>query len=219
MKISMMKFVGRFIGLLILLVFLSGCNKVYYAGMEKFGKEKRHILVDNVEDVKESQTKAQKEFTDALTRIKELYAFEGGKLETFYDRFKDSYDDCNDRARQIEKRINDVKQVAKDLFIEWEQENAQINDSKMRNSSKKSLQDAKVKYAKLETIMAGSIKKMYPVLAKLKDYVLYLKHNLNAQAVGALGGEVSSIENDVEGLIGDMTVSIKEAQNFINNFN
>ncbi len=66
--------------------------------------------------------------------------------------------------------------------------------------------------------MTGSTKKMYPVLAKLKDYVLYLKHNLNAQAVGSLSGEVVSIEKDVTGLIKDMTASIKEAQNFIKNF-
>jgi len=45
-----------------------------------------------------------------------------------------------------------------------------------------------------------------------------LKHNLNAQAVGSLSGEVVSIEKDVAGLIKEMTVSIKEAQNFINNF-
>ncbi|MCF6249200.1 MAG: DUF2959 domain-containing protein [Desulfobacula sp.] len=219
MKPNMLKSVSWLFSLCFIFMFLSGCNTAYYATMEKFGKEKRHILVDNVEDVKESQTKAQEEFTDALTRIKELYAFEGGELEKFYDRFKDSYEDCDDRARQIEKRINDVKQVAKDLFIEWEQENAQINDTEMRNSSKKSLRDAKVKYAKLEKVMADSTKKMYPVLAKLKDYVLYLKHNLNAQAVGSLSGEVVSIENDVEGLIKDMTASIKEAQNFINSFN
>ncbi len=218
-KHTRLKFYGSLLSLFLLMVLFSGCGKAYYAGMEKFGKEKRHILVDNVEDVKDSQTKAQEEFTDALTRIKELYAFEGGKLEKFYDRFKDSYEDCDDRARQIEKRINDVKQVAKDLFIEWEEENAQINDAYMRNNSKKSFRDAKAKYAKLEKIMAGSTKKMYPVLAKLKDYVLYLKHNLNAQAVGSLSGEVISIENDVEGLIKDMTASIKEAQLFINNFN
>ena len=48
--------------------------------MEKFGKEKRHILVDNVEDVQKIQEKAQEEYKDALTRIKELYAFEGGDL-------------------------------------------------------------------------------------------------------------------------------------------
>ena len=198
--------------------FVSSCSTAYYSTMEKFGKEKRHILIDNVEDVQESQTKAQEEFKDALTKIKELYAFDGGELETFYKKLKDSYEDCDSRANQIEKRINDVEQVAKDLFIEWESEISQINDAKLKNSSRNSLKDAKVKYQKLETVMNKSTKGMYPVLAKLKDYVLYLKHNLNAKAVGSLSGEVMSIENEVAGLIKDMNVSIKEAENFIKNF-
>ena len=186
--------------------------------MEKIGKEKRHILIDNVEDVQASQTKAQEEFTDALTKIKELYGFDGGQLETFYNKLKDSYEDCDSRANQIEQRINDVEQVAKDLFKEWEAEIAQINDTKLKSSSRRSLRDSKIKYQKLETVMNRSTRGMYPVLAKLKDYVLYLKHNLNAKAVGSLSGEVVSIEKDVEDLIKDMTVSIKEAENFINNF-
>lgn len=199
-------------------LFIAGCSTAYYSAMEKIGKEKRHILIDNVEDVQTSQTKAQEEFTDALTKIKELYGFDGGKLETFYNKLKDSYEDCESRANQIEQRINDVEQVAGDLFKEWEAEIAQINDAKLKRSSRRSLQDSKIKYQKLETVMNRSTRGMYPVLAKLKDYVLYLKHNLNAKAVGSLSGEVVSIEKDVEGLIKDMTASIKEAKNFINNF-
>lgn len=199
-------------------LFISGCSSAYYATMEKFGKEKRHILIDNVEDVQDSQTKAREEFKDALTKIKELYAFAGGELETFYDQLKDSYEECDSRANQIEKRINDVEQVAGDLFKEWEQEIAQINDVRLKNSSKRSLRDAKIKYQKLETVMNTSTKRMYPVLAKLKDYVLYLKHNLNAKAVGSLSSEVVSIEADVTRLVKDMNASIKEAQNFIKNF-
>ncbi|WP_300455272.1 DUF2959 domain-containing protein [Desulfobacula sp.] len=202
----------------VVFLFLSGCSTAYYKAMEKIGKEKRHILIDNVEDVQESQTKAQEEFTDALTRIKELYAFDGGELETFYDRIKDSYEACDSRADQIEGRINDVKQVAKDLFAEWEAEITQINDVKLKNSSKRSLRDAKIKYQKLETVMNTSTRGMVPVLAKLKDYVLYLKHNLNAKAVGSLSGEVVSIEKDVADLIKDMNASIKEAAQFIKNF-
>jgi len=66
--------------------------------------------------------------------------------------------------------------------------------------------------------MNKSTNGMYPVLAKLNDYVLYLKHNLNAKAIGSLSGEVISIEKDVAKLIKDMNASIDEAQNFINNF-
>lgn len=219
METGIMRHPVRWLGLAAAALILAGCNTVYYSAMEKIGKEKRHLLVDNVEEVKESQTKAQEEFTDALTRIKELYAFDGGDLEKFYNRFKDSYEDCDDRARQIEKRINDVKEVAKDLFVEWEAEIKEINDAGLKSRSRASLKDARVKYARLEKVMSASTKKMYPVLAKLKDYVLYLKHNLNAKAVGTLSGEVVSIEKDVAGLIDDMTASIKEAQAFINSFN
>ncbi len=199
-------------------LFLSGCSTAYYSAMEKIGKEKRHILVDDVEDVKESQTRAQEEFKDALTRIKELYAFERGDLELFYEKLKDSYEDCDARAVQIEKRINTVEQVASDLFSEWEGEIKQINDARLKASSRKTLSDAKIRYKQLELAMNKSTRGMYPVLAKLKDYTLYLKHNLNAKAVGSLGGELVSIEKEVTSLIDDMNLSIREADSFIKNF-
>ncbi|SDU50419.1 DUF2959 domain-containing protein [Desulfobacula phenolica] len=218
MKPANFKTITKFFLIWAVLFFISGCGTAYYATMEKLGKEKRHILIDNVEDVQESQTKAREEFKDALTNIKELYSFDGGDLEAFYNNLKDSYEECDSRADQIENRINDVEQVAGDLFKEWEQEITQINDARLKNSSKRSLRDAKTKYQKLETIMNTSTKRMYPVLDKLKDYVLYLKHNLNAKAVGSLSSEVVSIETDVTRLIKDMTASIEEAQNFIKNF-
>ncbi len=200
------------------LILLNGCSTAYYSAWEKLGKEKRHLLKDNVEDVQDSQTKAQEEFKDALTRIKELTNFEGGDLEVFYDRLQSSYEDCESRAQQIEKRIASVKTVAADLFVEWEAEIKQINDTKLKSSSKASLTQARTKYKKLATAMNQSTRGMYPILAKLKDYVLYMKHNLNARAVGALGNEVVSIEQEVTDLIADMNRAIKEADNFIKNF-
>ena len=56
---------------------------------------------------------------------------------------------------------------------------------------------------------------MDPVLTKLHDNVLYLKHNLNAAAVGGLSTEAASIEADIETLIADMEASIAEADRFL----
>jgi Protein of unknown function (DUF2959) len=215
---SYLNTIAKFVLLSVICILVSGCGSIYYSTMEKFGKEKRDILIDNVENVQGSQAKAQEEFKDALTKIKELYAFDGGKLETFYNELKDSYAKCDSRAKQIDERINRVQQVANDLFKEWRLEIGQMNDVKLKNSSKRSLNDAKAKYHKLETIMMKSTKGMAPVLTKLKDYTLYLKHNLNAKAVGSLSGEVVSIEKDVERLISDMNMSIKEAEAFITKF-
>ena len=45
--------------------------------------------------------------------------------------------------------------------------------------------------------------------------VLYLKHNLNARAIGALRSELDSIERDTARLIADMQKAIAEADSFI----
>jgi len=47
------------------------------------------------------------------------------------------------------------------------------------------------------------------------DYVLTLKHELNAQAIAALSGESSKIQADVSKLIDDMNASIARADEFI----
>ena len=59
---------------------------------------------------------------------------------------------------------------------------------------------------------------MDPVLTRLKDYVLYLKHNLNARAIGTFKQEVIQIETDVGVLIRDMESSIGEADLFLRDF-
>jgi hypothetical protein len=203
---------------LIIFLLAAGCGSAYYATMEKLGKEKRHLLADNVEDVKDSQTKAKEEFTDALTQIQALYAFDGGELETVYKNIKSRYDDCQSRAAQIESRIAKAKSVAGDLFAEWETEISEIQDPRLKAASRSSRTDTMARFRKLAAAMDQSAKTMAPVLAKLKDMVLFLKHNLNAQAVGALGREALSIETDVDALIRDMNTAIAEADQFIASF-
>ena len=201
-----------------LLLAALGCQTTYYSVMETFGKEKRHLLKDNVERARDEQEKASEQFKDALTRIKEIYGFEGGDLEAFYNKIKGDYEACERRADAVERRIDSVEEIAEDLFTEWEGEIEEIDNPNLRNNSRKSLEETKVRYARLSDAMVKAKSRMEPALAHLQDYVLYLKHNLNAQAVGALKKEVDDIEAEVAALIQDMSKSIKEADEFLRTF-
>jgi hypothetical protein len=64
--------------------------------------------------------------------------------------------------------------------------------------------------------MKQAERKIDPVLSAFRDQVLFLKHNLNAQAVASLQGELVSIESNVASLIKEMDASIAEANSFIN---
>lgn len=207
-------------GLIIIsaLAFFVGCQTTYYAVWEKLGKEKRHLLRDQVEKSREDQQKASEEFKDALTRLKEMYGLEGGQLEKMYSRLSDDYEDCEKRATIIDGRIENVHRISRDLFEEWRREIDQIQNTSFKSKSREKLNATQTRYAKLESALKASRKRMTPVLADLRDYVLFLKHNLNARAIGSLRSEVTSIEMDVDRLVRDIQKSINAADTFLKEF-
>lgn len=201
--------------LLTAVVTLAACKTAYYSMWEKLGREKRDILKVRVADERDEQKAAGQHFKSALERMKEMYNFDGGKIESAYNRFKSEYEDCTVRADKVHSRIRDVESVAKDLFKEWESELKQISDPAMRSDSRRKLEDSREKYNALHASMKRAEASMEPVLTKFHDNVLYLKHNLDAQAIGALKGEGSKIETDISHLLDDMNSSIAEAEKFI----
>lgn len=193
----------------------TGCRTAYYSMWEKLGREKRDLLRSNVEKARDEQKEAGEQFKDAYTRLKEMYGFEGGRLEKGYNRFKDEYDDCVTRADDVRDRIRKVETIASDLFKEWEQEMKSISDPTLRSDSRRKLMESQAKYDSLHASMKRAEQSMDPILTKFHDQVLYLKHNLNAQAIGALKGEAVKIETEISRLLADMSASIAQADAFI----
>jgi hypothetical protein len=202
-------------GVIALLLVSTACRSTYYAAWETVGKYKRDLLKENVEKVRQDQQAATEQFKDALTRLRELYRFEGGDLEKIYDKLKSEFDRSNTRADAVRKRIKNVEQISSDLFAEWGKEAKEISNSRLRADSEAKLRDTERKYEELHAVMKRAEASMNPVLTQLRDQVTYLKHNLNAQAIGALKGESAGIELEIQQLIQDMNTSISQAEAFI----
>ena len=201
--------------LLVCLFSLTGCKSTYYSAWEKLGWEKRDILSDSVTDARNEQQKASQQFKTTLERFKELTNFQGGELESKYNTLKGQYESCESRAATVTKRVNDFDTVAKDMFSEWEQELTQYQNASLRATSEKKLADTRQRYGQLIGAMRKAESRMKPVLAQFKDQVLFLKHNLNAQAIASMQGTTSEIELDVNQLIKEMDAAIAEADAFI----
>ena len=202
------------IGVWVLWSFL-GCESTYYKTMETVGYHKRDIMVDRVQDARDAQEEAKEQFESALEKFSSVLGFKGGDLEEKYEQLKTEYEKSDDKASAVSSRIASVENVADDLFVEWEEELNQYSSSSLKQSSARKLRDTKKRYAQLIGAMKRAEKKIGPVLAAFKDQVLYLKHNLNAQAIASLQSELASIETDVARLIKEMEASIKEADAFI----
>ena len=198
-----------------LLVTATACTSTYYNAMEKFGVHKRDILVDRVQEGRDAQEEAKEQFQSALEAFKSVQAFDGGELESVYNKLNKEYERSESRVKTVQKRIESIESVSTELFKEWEAELTEYTNADLRKRSESQMLDTKNRYDELITAMRRAESKMGPVLQSFGDQVLFLKHNLNAKAISSLQGSLIEIEGDVGNLIAEMEASIAEADSFI----
>jgi len=199
----------------VLLMGVVGCQKVYYNTMEAFGHPKRQILADRVQDARQTQIKAKQQFQSALERFRSVVEVAGGPLEEKYEQIKAEYEKSRAAADTVNRRIAAVKDVAEALFAEWQDELDQYTNEQLRSLSRVKLQQTRQAYAAMIAKMDAASAKMDPVLRALYDQVLFLKHNLNAQAITAVREQLIWVEHSTEELMVEMERSIAEAEAFM----
>lgn len=205
----------RTLVILVVTLVLAGCETAYYGINEKFGRMKPDILVDRVEEAMEAQEDAKEEFKSALEQFEAVVGIPEGELKSTYNRLQNAFEDAEARATEVSERIDAVEDVSGDLFDEWQDELDEISNASLRRKSASQLRTSRTRAADLIKAMRRAEARMDPVLTSFRDHVLYLKHNLNAQAIASLRGELSGIDRDVGRLIREMETSIAEAERFI----
>lgn len=194
---------------------LTGCQTAYYSALEKIGIEKRELMVDRVESARDAQEEAGETFRSALEQFQAVVGQPDTPLQEKYDEITDAYEDSQESAEAVNERIEKVEEVSEALFEEWENELEQYTDPKLRQDSAQKLRETRQRYESLITAMHNAAERMDPVLNAFQDQVLYLKHNLNAQAVQGMKGELDALERDVDELIDRMQKAIVESELFI----
>lgn len=197
------------------LLLLTACQSAYYSAAEQVGYHKRDILVDRVEESRDSQADAQEQFQSALEQLSELVNFDGGDLEDVYDDMAREYERSERAAQEVSDRIEAVDDVAEALFDEWQEEIEEYSNSRLKSDSQSKLRETRSRYDQMIRTMRASEARMDPVLDALKDNVMYLKHNLNARAVASVKVEFAAIEDDIEALIVEMGRAIDSSDAFI----
>jgi hypothetical protein len=210
-------FVAIGLASIVSLLVLPGCQSAYYSAMEKVGYAKRDILTSRVKSARDSQEEAKKEITDALTEFGKVVSYQGGNLETQYNRLADQLEDSEEAAAAVRQRVADVKSVGDALFKEWKDELTKYSSSELRSKSEQQLRQTRARYDEMLGAMKRAEARLDPALQPMRDQVLFLKHNLNARAVAGLKGEVAKVDAQVNQLVKELNASISEANRFIAN--
>ncbi|MCK5069006.1 MAG: DUF2959 domain-containing protein [Desulfocapsa sp.] len=198
-----------------LLSFVTGCSSTYYGAMEKVGVHKRDILVDRVEEGRDAQADAQEQFKSALEQFDSVVKLEETDLKKAYDKLNKEYEKSKGAADNVSTRIDKIESVANALFKEWKGELSQYESKELRRSSQEQLRSTKERYNEMLATMKTAEASMDPVLKIFHDHVRFLKHNLNAQAIGSLQSEFANLEGQISELIKSMNLAIESSNKFI----
>jgi sugar-specific transcriptional regulator TrmB len=201
--------------ILLLFLSLSGCTQLYYKAQEKIGNEKRDILVDRIKKGRVDQDKAKEQFKSTMEAFQAATGYKGGQTEEVYKKLKKEYDEAADKTKKVSDRIASIEQVSGDMFAEWDKELAGMSNAELRSKSNVLLKATRRRYADLIRKMKAVESKAKPVLKAFEDQVLFIKHNLNAEAITSLKSNVVKMDADVQILIRDIETSTKEADAFI----
>jgi len=183
--------------------------------MEKFGVHKRDILVDRVEAAREAQEDAKEQFETAFEAFLAVSEVEVSDLKATYDRLQEAFEKSEARAQAVRSRIEAIEGVSRALFKEWGGELDQYSNQELRAVSEEQLERTRKLSESLIRAMRVAASRMDPVLDAFRDQVLFLKHNLNAQALAALNKTSLALRDEVEVLIRQMEASIEEANAFV----
>lgn len=194
-----------------------GCASTYYGAMEKVGVHKRDIMVDRVEDARDAQGEAQQQFKSALEQFDSVVKLKETDLKKAYDSLNSEYEASEDVAEKVSAKIEKVESVAEALFDEWEDELNLYESKDLRKSSKDQLKKTRSRYKEMLASMHQAEASMAPVLRIFRDNVLFLKHNLNAQAIGSLQSEFANLKGEIDILIKKMNIAIESSNEFIEN--
>lgn len=182
---------------------------------DTFYQEPRDILITRVEAASDAQQETAKEFRSALEEFKSVAGFEGGDLEQRYNTLNAAYADSKAAAESVNSRVDRVVDASNRLLEEWRDELEQYHDASIKRRAQTQFDATRTQADKLIAAMRKAEGKTVPVLGAFRDQVLYLKHNLNTQAISSLKQSSAEIEQDVSALIQDMEISIAEAEAFI----
>lgn len=197
---------------------LGACQSAYFGALEKIGIAKRELLLDRVDAARDSQGEAEQAYVDALTAFRAVVSVDAGELEAVYLKLKASHDEAAARAQAFGERIAAVESVAAALFKEWEGELAQYGDAGLRAKSKAQLERTRSRYRSVDQAMRRAEASFRPALKLLGDQVLFLKHNLNAAAIGAIKDELPRLQADAATLQRDVQRATAEAERFLKEF-
>ncbi|UZP66610.1 DUF2959 domain-containing protein [Desulfovibrio mangrovi] len=194
---------------------VTGCQKAYYDALEAVGFEKREMLVDRSEELRDTLHLVKTEFGVAFSRLGTIVQPDALAPDQQYEQAQVLYDSCEDRYDELRKGIEKTEDVANALFEDWIEQTTQHPEGSMRAASQKRLDETREAFRTMMRPVRSASDRVPPVLSALEQHVMHLKLNQSPQASENVIAELDRSQTDLQALLDHAQTAIDATNGFI----
>lgn len=205
------------------LLILAGCETIALdpAGMPGHilqavhASSGRNALLQEVEKTRTAQQQAKEQLQSTLHTFSLVLDASDDDLKTSYQRLNDEFAKSESTATLVHSRVDEVEDAAKVFFDKWESRLGGYADADEPIADRHRLDEARQRYAELIEATKRAAQKIDPVVAFFRDQILFIKYNLNPQAIVHLKDDLAVVKTNIATVVGELDAAIAEADAFI----
>lgn len=183
--------------------------------METLGYAKRDLLVERIQNTRDAQIDAKREFRTTADYLARVASTSNDQLEGEYYELKRQIRRSEQRARRMSDGIDSVDAVAQALFDDWKAETGQYKSSRLKEAAAAKKVAMERQYSQLARSMQRAESATTPVLLSFRDQLLFLENNLNSRAVISIKEELPDLQRDLDSMVAEVDRSINQATDFM----
>jgi DNA repair exonuclease SbcCD ATPase subunit len=195
---------------------LFGCkSSTYYEAAETVGYEKREMLIDRLQEARDSQVGAKQQMQTALYTLRRIGSVPETELEDLHDDLATEVNRAKDQLDDLHDDIAAVESVARSLFDDWEDDLAKFENQEARNRSQEELRDTRKRHETLVAELRSSERKLQRIMPRLEDQARVLEHAEELGRSPSLTDDLDDVREEISTLIEELDDSIDRTQRFI----
>lgn len=180
------------------------------------GPTKVRDLVEWVERVHVEAELARDEARKALAALGALAAarFEGDPVEA-YAALVRAVEASERQAARLRETVEPMKEAAAPVFEQWAADLERFASARLRQRSRQRLTEARRRFEAVVDRVDPALATLEELNRGLRDHVLFLGHDLNADALAAVSSEVRALEDLGRGLDEELEEGLRAARAYV----
>ncbi len=173
-------------------------------------------LVEAAERVAGEIDESKQSMLSAVQALQKVTApdFQGDAVKA-HEELEDAIEGSEDQANDFRRSIEKMQAAAEPVFDQWTKDLEAYSNPEMRQRSQARLSAARERYDAVVAAVEPVLVEYEAINANLRDHILFLSHDLNAEAVATIQEDVKKVSKEASDLDGSFNSAKAATRSYV----